>query len=95
MNSNADSLSQNSVETQVQETGFEQRALPIMAGDLFHDLPPPSAPQSQQIALSPVTTALKSNPKPTAPPAPLAPALKSALKRPKSQPESQSEGTSD
>ncbi|XP_047983320.1 uncharacterized protein LOC125224025 [Salvia hispanica] len=65
-----------------------------MAGDLFHDLPPPSAPQSQQIALSPVTTALKSNPKPTAPPAPLAPALKSALKRPKSQPESQSEESS-
>ncbi|KAG6437553.1 hypothetical protein SASPL_102472 [Salvia splendens] len=65
-----------------------------MAGDLFHDLPPPSAPQSQQIALSPVTAALKSKPKPTAPPAPLAPALKSALKRPKSQPESQTEESS-
>lgn len=63
-----------------------------MAGDLFHDLPPPSAPQSQQIAHSPTNAATReSSPKPPPPPAP-APALKSALKkRPKPQPESQPE----
>ncbi|KAG6430258.1 hypothetical protein SASPL_108321 [Salvia splendens] len=58
-----------------------------MDGDLFHDLPPPSAPQSQQIAHSPTNGALKSNPKPPPPPTLPAPALKSALKRPKPQPE--------
>lgn len=58
-----------------------------MAGDLFHDLPPPSAPQSQQIAHS--TISQESSPKP--PPPPPAPALKSALKRPK--PQLQPEGT--
>ncbi|XP_057778739.1 uncharacterized protein LOC130997433 [Salvia miltiorrhiza] len=65
-----------------------------MAGDLFHDLPPPSAPQSQQIAHPPINGGLKSNPKPPPPPAPPAPVLKSALKRPKPQPESQPEESS-
>lgn len=59
-----------------------------MAGDLFHDLPPPSAPQSQQIAHS--TISQESSPKPPPPPAPV---LKSALKRPKPQVQSQPEGS--
>ncbi|KAH6802402.1 nucleolar/coiled-body phosphoprotein [Perilla frutescens var. frutescens] len=61
-----------------------------MAGDLFHDLPPPSAPQSQQISHSPIIgVSQESSTKP--PPAAPAPALKSALKRPKPQPQSQPE----
>lgn len=67
-----------------------------MAGDLFQDLPPPIAPQSQQILQSPVnsTTQLSSPKPPLPPPQPPAPALKSALKRSKPQPESQPEGNS-
>lgn len=60
-----------------------------MAGDLFQDLPPPTAAQSQQIVHSPINgISQESSPKPPppSPPAP-APALKSALKRPKPQPE--------
>lgn len=65
-----------------------------MADDLFHDLPPPSAPKSQQISHSSVIGGRESSPKPPPlPPAAPAPALKSALKRPKPQPESQPEGT--
>lgn len=60
-----------------------------MAGDLFHDLPPPSAPQSQPIAHSTITQ--ESSPKPPPPPPAPAPALKSALKRPKPQAQSQPE----
>lgn len=63
-----------------------------MAGDLFHDLPPPSAPQSQRIAHSPINGGKTSSPEPPPPPAAPAPALKSALKRPKPQSESQPEG---
>ncbi|KAL8050401.1 hypothetical protein ABFX02_06G080000 [Erythranthe guttata] len=60
-----------------------------MAGDLFQDLPPPVAVQSQQIVQSSVKiTTPESSSKP--PPSP-APALKSALKRPKPRPESQPE----
>ncbi|KAL3645316.1 hypothetical protein CASFOL_010496 [Castilleja foliolosa] len=56
-----------------------------MAGDLFGDLPPPSAPaQSPQIEPSSTnSTTHESSPKPPPP----ASALKSALKRPKLQPE--------
>ncbi|KAL3647305.1 hypothetical protein CASFOL_008273 [Castilleja foliolosa] len=58
-----------------------------MAGDLFRDLPPPTAPaQSPQIVPSPTnSTAHESCPEP--PPRPPVSALKSALKRPKPQPE--------
>ncbi|KAH6826517.1 nucleolar/coiled-body phosphoprotein [Perilla frutescens var. hirtella] len=66
-----------------------------MAGDLFHDLPPPSAPQSQQISHSPIIGVSQESstkpPPPPPPPAAPAPALKSALKRPKPQPQSQPE----
>ncbi|KAH6762649.1 nucleolar/coiled-body phosphoprotein [Perilla frutescens var. hirtella] len=66
-----------------------------MAGDLFHDLPPPSGPQSQQISHSPIIGVSQESstkpPPPPPPPAAPAPALKSALKRPKPQPQSQPE----
>ncbi|KAL3523716.1 hypothetical protein ACH5RR_016550 [Cinchona calisaya] len=60
-----------------------------MAGDLFQDLPPPSAPQFQELQSS---TAKETSSDPPPPPAP-AHALKSALKRPKpaSQEESKPE----
>ncbi|KAL8551931.1 hypothetical protein ACS0TY_000831 [Phlomoides rotata] len=52
-----------------------------MAGDLFQDLPPPTAPQSQQIVHPAINgVSHQSSPKPPPPPAP---AIKSALKRPK------------
>ncbi|KAI3458738.1 hypothetical protein Pfo_015401 [Paulownia fortunei] len=61
-----------------------------MAGDLFQDLPPPTAAQSQQSVHSSINSITQEScPKP--PPPPPAPALKSALKRPKPQPESQPE----
>ncbi|KAL0321947.1 UNVERIFIED_CONTAM: hypothetical protein Scaly_2491100 [Sesamum calycinum] len=67
-----------------------------MGGDLFQDLPPPTAAQSQQIVHS-SSSSISQEPSPTPPPPPPpapAPALKSALKRPKPPPESQPEGTS-
>ncbi|KAK6136090.1 hypothetical protein DH2020_030195 [Rehmannia glutinosa] len=60
-----------------------------MAGDLFQDLPPPTAAQSQQIVHSSNDNSTQESfPRPPPPPAS---ALKSALKRPKPQPESQPE----
>ncbi|KAL0299166.1 UNVERIFIED_CONTAM: hypothetical protein Sradi_6576400 [Sesamum radiatum] len=64
-----------------------------MGGDLFQDLPPPTAAQSQQIVHS-SSSSISQEPSPTPPPPPPpapAPALKSALKRPKPPPESQPE----
>ncbi|KAL0303710.1 UNVERIFIED_CONTAM: hypothetical protein Sradi_6239100 [Sesamum radiatum] len=62
-----------------------------MGGDLFQDLPPPTAAQSQQIVHS-SSSSISLEPSPTPPPPPPpAPALKSALKRPKPPPESQPE----
>ncbi|PIN09259.1 hypothetical protein CDL12_18161 [Handroanthus impetiginosus] len=62
-----------------------------MGGDLFQDLPPPTAAPSQQIVHNSVNSVTEeSSPKPPTPPPP-APALKSALKRPKPPPESQPE----
>ncbi|KAK6156213.1 hypothetical protein DH2020_010461 [Rehmannia glutinosa] len=62
-----------------------------MAGDLFQDLPPPTAAQSQQIVHSSNDNSTQESfPRPPPPPPP-ASALKSALKRPKPQPESQPE----
>ncbi|KAK4385432.1 hypothetical protein Sango_2667200 [Sesamum angolense] len=61
-----------------------------MGGDLFQDLPPPTAAQSQQIVHS-SSSSISQEPSPTPPPPAPAPALKSALKRPKPPPESQPE----
>lgn len=63
-----------------------------MAGDLFQDLPPPTAPQSRQILHSAINgVSHESSPTPPPPPPP-APAIKSALKRPKPPSEAQPQG---